>query len=96
VYRQGGDASTVPAVDTEVGRAYAPDLATPPAELSDEQAVDMAGRLRLARIQGVGDERRRRMAAKALTMDDRPRAREAADIWLTFREGTGGPEASAA
>jgi hypothetical protein len=55
----------------------------------------MAGRLRLARIQGVG-ERRRRMAAKALTMDHRPRAREAADIWLTFREGTGGPEASAA
>jgi hypothetical protein len=30
----------------------------------------MAGRLRLARVQGVGGERLRRMAAKGLTMDD--------------------------
>ena len=45
----------------------------------------MAGRLRLARVQGVGDERLRRMAVKGLAMHDRPRAREAADRWPTFR-----------
>jgi len=35
------------------------------AELGDDQAVDMAGRLRLARVQGVDDERLARMAARA-------------------------------
>jgi hypothetical protein len=66
------------------------------AELNDDQAVDMAGRLRLARVQGVEDERLASMAAKGMTMSDRPRAREAADIWLTFRAADGGPEAEAA
>ena len=66
------------------------------AELDDAQAVDMAGRLRLARVHGVEDERLARMAAKGMTMSDRPRAREAADIWLTFRAADGGPEAEAA
>jgi len=66
------------------------------AELGDEQAVDMAGRLRLARVQGVDDKRLRRMAAKGLSMDDRSRAREAADIWLTFRAADSGPQANAA
>ena len=56
----------------------------------------MAGRLRLARVQGVEDERLARMAAKGMTMSDRPRARGAADIWLTFRAADGGPEAEAA
>jgi len=36
------------------------------------------------------------MAAKGLTMDDTRRAREAADIWLTFRAADSGPEAEAA
>jgi len=67
-----------------------------PAELDDAQAVDMAGRLRLARVQGVDDKRLRRMAAKGLSMDDRSRAREAADIWLTFRAADTGPQANTA
>ena len=58
--------------------------------------VEMAGRLRLARLQGIADERLRRMAAKGLAMDDRPRAREAADLWLTFRAADGGSEADPA
>jgi len=66
------------------------------AELNDDQAVDMAGRLRLARVQGVDDKRLRRMAAKGLSMDDRSRAREAADIWLTFRAADTGPQANTA
>ena len=66
------------------------------AELNDDQAVDMAGRLRLACVQGVEDERLARMAAKGMTMSDRPRARGAADIWLTFRAADGGPGAEAA
>jgi hypothetical protein len=66
------------------------------AELDDAQPVDMAGRLRLARLQGLDDERLRRMAAKGLTMDDTRRAREAADVWLTFRAADSGPEAEAA
>jgi hypothetical protein len=45
----------------------------------------MAGRLRLARVQGVDDARLRRLAAKGLAMGDLPRARQAADVWLTFR-----------
>jgi hypothetical protein len=65
-------------------------------ELGEEQAIDMAGRLRLARVQGVEDERLRRMAAKGLTMRDRARARQAADIWLTFRAADTGPPAEAA
>ena len=36
------------------------------------------------------------MAAKGMTMSDRPRAREAADIWLTFRAGDDGLKAEAA
>jgi hypothetical protein len=47
-------------------------------ELSDEQVAEMAGRLRLARVRGVGDERLRRMAVKGRGMGDRRRARQAA------------------
>jgi hypothetical protein len=65
-------------------------------ELSGDQATDMAGRLRLAHVQGVDDERLRRMVCKGLKMDDRSRAREAADIWLTFQAADGGSEADAA
>ena len=54
-------------------------------ELRDEQAAEMAGRLRLARVQGVGDDRLRRTADRGLRMGDLPRARRAADVWLTFR-----------
>jgi hypothetical protein len=40
----------------------------------------MAGRLRLARVQGVTDERLRRKAAKGLRMGGLSRARQAADV----------------
>jgi hypothetical protein len=53
-------------------------------ELTDERAAEMAGRLRLARVHGVGDERLRRIAAKGVGMGDLPRARQAADVWLTL------------
>jgi hypothetical protein len=56
----------------------------------------MAGRLRLARVQGVTDERLRRTAAKGLRMGDRSRARQAADVWLTFRAPGGEGEARSA
>ena len=55
----------------------------------------MAGRLGLARVQGVDDEPLARMAARGTTMSDRRRAREAADIWLMFRAADGGAEARA-
>ena len=57
-------------------------------ELSAEQATEMAGRLRLARVQRVSDERLLSLAKKGLGMGDPPRAREAADQWLTFRAST--------
>jgi hypothetical protein len=62
-----------------------------PAELDDEQAAELAARLRLARVQGVDDARLRGLAARGLRIGDLPRARRAADIWLTFRApgGTG-------
>jgi hypothetical protein len=56
-----------------------------PAELGEEQTAEMADRLRLARVQGVSDERLRALAAKGLSMGDPPRARRAADLRLTFR-----------
>jgi hypothetical protein len=55
------------------------------ADLSDEQAAEMAARLRLARARGVGDEKLRSVAEKGRRMGDPARARRAADIWLTFR-----------
>jgi hypothetical protein len=58
--------------------------------LSDEQSVEMAGRLRLARVQGVSDEKLADVARKGLAMGDLPRARRAADIWLTFDAADGG------
>ena len=54
----------------------------------------MAGRLRLARVQGVSDERLLSLAKKGLRMDDRPRARQAADLWLTLREPRAGGDTS--
>jgi hypothetical protein len=55
------------------------------AELDDAQSAEMADRLRRARARGVGDEKLRDVAAKGLRRGDPPRARRAADIWLTFR-----------
>ena len=54
--------------------------------LTDEQAGDLAGRLRLARVQGVSVERLLSLPKKGLGMGDLPRARQAVDLWLTFRK----------
>jgi hypothetical protein len=64
--------------------------------LRAEQATEMAGRLRLARIQGVGDERLLSLAKKGLGMGDPARARRAADLWLTFRAPAAGGDSTAA
>jgi hypothetical protein len=56
----------------------------------------MAGRLRLAHERGVNDEKLRRAAAKGLAMGDPPRARRAADLWLTFHATGDEGEARAA
>lgn len=51
-------------------------------QLTDEQVADMVARLREAHARGLSDERLRRMATRGLAMDDRPHARQAADLWL--------------
>jgi hypothetical protein len=66
------------------------------AELTDAQSALMAGRLRLARVRGVTDDKLRSIAATGLAMDDLPRARRAADVWLRLRGADGGAEAQAA
>jgi hypothetical protein len=53
--------------------------------LSDEQASEMAGRLRLARVQRVSDDKLRSVAKHGLGRGDPRRVRAAADLWLTFR-----------
>ena len=67
-----------------------------PTRLSDEQAGEMAGRLRLARVRGVDDERLRQMADRGLRMTDVSLARHAADEWLTFRAANGTDETRSA
>jgi hypothetical protein len=57
------------------------------AELTDVQAAEMAARLRLARVQGVSEDKLAGVARKGLAMGDLPRARRAADVWLTFQAG---------
>src|SRR4051794_5265660 len=41
-------------------------------ELSDEQSIEMAGRLRLARVQGVSDDKLASIARKGVAMGDPP------------------------
>ncbi len=57
------------------------------AELTDVQAAEMAARLRLARGQGVTEDKLAGVARKGLAMGDLPRARRAADLLLTFHAG---------
>jgi hypothetical protein len=58
-----------------------PDLAA----LTRVQAAEMADRLRYARGVGIDDGRLARLAARGLAMEDRAKAAEAADVWLTTR-----------
>jgi hypothetical protein len=58
-----------------------PDLAA----LSRVQAAEMADRLRYAERVGVDDRKLARLAARGLAMEDRAKAAEAADVWLTTR-----------
>jgi hypothetical protein len=54
-------------------------------DLTAEQSSEMAARLRLARDRRVSDEKLADIARKGFAMGDRPRARQAADIWLNRR-----------
>jgi hypothetical protein len=56
-------------------------------DLTDDQATEMAARLRLARVQAVSDDKLAGVARKGLAMGDLPHARRAADVWLTFHAG---------
>jgi hypothetical protein len=60
------------------------DLAT----LSATQAAEMADRLRYAQGVGVGEDKLRRLASRGLAMEDRTKAAQAADVWLTTRRPT--------
>jgi hypothetical protein len=40
-------------------------------------------------VQGVSDAKLRGVATRGLAMGDPPRARRAADLWLTFRAAGG-------
>jgi hypothetical protein len=60
------------------------DLAT----LSATQAAEMADRLRYAQGVGVEDDKLRRLASRGLAMEDRAKAAQAADVWLTTRRPT--------
>jgi hypothetical protein len=61
-----------------------PDLAG----LSAVQAAEMADRIRYAGGVGVDDAKLARLAARGLAMEDRAKAAEAADVWLTTRTPT--------
>jgi hypothetical protein len=61
-----------------------PDLAA----LTRVQAAEMADRLRYATRMGIDDAKLARLAARGLAMDDRAKAAEAADVWLTTRSAT--------
>ena len=73
----GYEAATV----VELCRFYydQPDLQ----QLTARQAAEMAERLGMARTRGLTDAKLRSMATKGLAMEDRAKAREAADLWLT-------------
>jgi hypothetical protein len=58
-----------------------PDLAA----LTVVQSAEMADRLRYAQRVGVDDAKLARLAARGLAMEDRAKAVEAADVWLTTR-----------
>jgi hypothetical protein len=72
----GYEAATV----VELCRFYydQPDLQ----QLTARQAAEMAERLGAARTRGLTDAKLRSVATKGLAMDDRAKAREAADLWL--------------
>jgi hypothetical protein len=58
-----------------------PDLAA----LTAGQAAEMADRVRYARRVGVDADKLARLAARGLAMEDRAKAVQAADVWLTTR-----------
>jgi hypothetical protein len=58
------------------------------AALTRVQAAEMADRLRYATGVGVDDAKLARLAARGLAMEDRAKAAEAADVWLTTRQQT--------
>jgi hypothetical protein len=58
-----------------------PDLAA----LTAVHAAEMADRLRYAKRVGVDGAKLARLAARGLAMDDRAKAAQAADVWLTTR-----------
>jgi hypothetical protein len=55
------------------------------AELGEGPAAEMAARLRLARVQGISDERLRALARRGRDLGHPEQARRAADLWLSFR-----------
>jgi hypothetical protein len=56
------------------------------AALTAVQAAEMADRLRYARDVGVDDGKLARLAKRGLAMEDRAKAAQAADVWLTTRQ----------
>ena len=58
------------------------------AALTRVQAAEMADRLRYANGVGVDDAKLRRLASRGLATEDRAKAAEAADVWLTTRQPT--------
>jgi hypothetical protein len=62
--------------------------------LTRVQAAEMADRLRYAKGVDVDDAKLRRLASRGLAMEDRARAAEAADVWLTTRPAAGQADAA--
>jgi hypothetical protein len=60
--------------------------------LSAVQAAEMADRLRYAHGVGVDDARLARLAARGLAVEDRAKASQAADVWLTSRRPSTEPD----
>lgn len=56
-----------------------------PAALTAVEAAAMIERLHAALARGLADAKLAAMVEKGLAMPDRPRARQAADTWLTRR-----------
>jgi hypothetical protein len=64
--------------------------------LTSIEAAEMADRLRYATAVGLDDAKLARLAARGLAMEDRAKAAQAADVWLSTREpGAVRPESSA-
>jgi hypothetical protein len=58
------------------------------ASLNATQAAEMADRLRYAQGVGIDDAKLARLASRGLAMEDRAKAAQAADVWLTTRRPT--------